>query len=294
MLTGKGLGCGGAQVRREATGYGARLLRRRDAARARRRPRRQAGASCPARATWRSTRSRRCSSSAARVVACSDSGGYVVDDDRHRPRAAEGDQGGRRRARVSDYADAARRRAAYVAGRLGLGRALPGGAALRHPERAHAAPTPSRWWRTAASRWSRAPTCPPRRRRSASSWRPGWSSPPARRPTPAGWRRQRAGDAAERHPRLLDLRVHRAAAARRSCATSTPAATRPPRSTGCPATTSPAPTSPGSYGRRGDAGAGPDLRMAGQTMGGADRPRPGPRSSGAVLLLARHAEPRVR
>ena len=64
VLTGKGLGWGGAQARTEATGYGCVLFTAEDAAQ-RAASRSTASASwSPARATWPSTPSRRPSSSA--------------------------------------------------------------------------------------------------------------------------------------------------------------------------------------------------------------------------------------
>ena len=65
VLTGKGLNWGGSLIRPEATGYG-RLLRRGDARRPATRLSRARRVSCPARATSRSTRSRSCSTWAAR------------------------------------------------------------------------------------------------------------------------------------------------------------------------------------------------------------------------------------
>ena len=69
------------------------------------------------------------------VVACSDSSGYVVDE-----KGIDVDLLKEikevRRGRISDYAEARGADARFVAGRLGLGRAVRHRAAVRHPERA--------------------------------------------------------------------------------------------------------------------------------------------------------------
>ena len=80
VITGKGLGYGGAQVRTEATGYGCaffadEMLRARGDL-----VRRASGSWSPGRATSRSTRSRRSQQLGGIVVACSDSSGYVLDE----------------------------------------------------------------------------------------------------------------------------------------------------------------------------------------------------------------------
>ncbi len=62
VLTGKGLNWGGSLIRPEATGYGCRVLRGRDARHAQGRPSRARPASSPAAATSPSTRSRSSSS----------------------------------------------------------------------------------------------------------------------------------------------------------------------------------------------------------------------------------------
>ena len=94
VLTGKGLGCGGAQVRPEATGYGAVFFAEEMLRDPRRRLRRQAGAWSPAPATSPSTPSRRPSSSAPRSSACSDSSGYIVDEKGIDVELLKRDQGG--------------------------------------------------------------------------------------------------------------------------------------------------------------------------------------------------------
>jgi glutamate dehydrogenase (NADP+) len=80
VFTGKALAYGGSRARTEATGYGntyfveAMLATRGQTFDGKRR------SWCRARATSRSTRSKRSQAFGGKVVACSDSGGYVVDE----------------------------------------------------------------------------------------------------------------------------------------------------------------------------------------------------------------------
>ena len=80
VLTGKGIAWGGSLVRPEATGYGAVLFAAGDAQDPRRRPSTASAWWSPAPATWPSTPSPRRRAWAPRVVACSDSSGYIVDE----------------------------------------------------------------------------------------------------------------------------------------------------------------------------------------------------------------------
>ena len=80
-ITGKGLEYGGSLIRPEATGYGAVYFaagdaRDRGTTRSRARPASSAGP-----ATWPSTRSRSCCTSARKPVTLSDSGGFIHDPD---------------------------------------------------------------------------------------------------------------------------------------------------------------------------------------------------------------------
>ncbi|MDZ7733005.1 MAG: Glu/Leu/Phe/Val dehydrogenase dimerization domain-containing protein [Acidimicrobiia bacterium] len=216
VLTGKGVDWGGSQVRTEATGYGTAFFAREMLRRPWRRARRARPVSSPVRATWPSTPSRSSSSSARRVVACSDSDGVVHDPDGidldllKQVKEVE-------RGRVSDYAEQRRPVPAIVAGgniwELPCDVALPCATqneltGARRPSRSSGnGCTPS---------WPRAPTCRPPPRPCARFRDAGVAFGPGQ----GGQRRRRghlgARDAAERQPRPLDLRVHRATARSRS------------------------------------------------------------------------------
>ena len=151
----------------------------------------------------------------------------------HRPRPAQAGQGGRAR-RIADYADAARRDAAVRRRRQHLGRPLRGGDAVARPRTSSTGSDAAAWCATAASPWREGANMPTHPRGRAGL--PGGGR--RVRPGQGGQRRRRgdlgAGDAAERQPRLVDLRAHRAAARRDHAGHPPLAATRPPRSTACP------------------------------------------------------------
>src|SRR5690242_12897876 len=241
VITGKGLGWGGALVRTEATGYGAAFF-----------------AQAMMDVAGESFHGKRVTVSGSgnvavygiekvhqlggTVVACSDSSGYVVDergidlDVLKQVKEVE-------RARIGEYAERVPT-ATFVAG--GSVWDVPCDVAMPTPPRTSSTATPPACWpATAAATWSRAPTCRPPRTRCGSSARPGSPSPRARRPTPAAWRPRRwrcsrtprgtAGPSSTARPGWP-----------RSCATSTRAATPPPRSTALPATWCSVPTWPAS------------------------------------------------
>ena len=207
VLTGKGLGWGGAQVRTEATGYGCAyfvqemLATRGDALdrgpvvvsrrRQRRHPRDREGATTrrPGHRLLRHQRLR------------PRPGG-------HRRAAAQGDQA-QRAPPVVRLRPASRWSVSVRLRGKRRGGAVPRRPSLRQPERTH------RTRRSAAGRGRR-----PRRRRgrkhalhsgSAAAVRSGWRVVRARQGGQRGRRcHQRARDAAERLPRLLDPRADRA------------------------------------------------------------------------------------
>ena len=238
----------GPRLGRLAGAHGGDRLRHRRSSstrcsRPRRRPSTASGSWSPARATSRSTRSRRSTSSAARSSPAPTPRGYVVDEKRHRPRAAQGASrrsgaAGSATTRPSAALGAVRRR------RQRSGTSVRRRAALRDAERAR------RGRRHHARQERRArlvaeganmPTTP--ERGPASSRRRGCSSPRARRPTPAAWRPARWR--CSRTPRATrgPSSTPRSGSPR-SCAASTSAALPRPRSTALRATTSSAPTSP--------------------------------------------------
>jgi hypothetical protein len=209
VLTGKGISVGGSQVRTEATGYGTVYFARGDAA--------TAGQSFDGKRVVVSGSGNvaiyaieKVAQLGGTVVACSDSGGYVVDEtgiDLDLLKEVKEV----RRGRLSDYAEAraglrpARRR------RVHLGRALPGGTALRHPERAPGERRPrAHRQRRRARRRGREHAHHPGGGRAAPGsrcrLRPGQGVERRRRG------HERARDAAERQPRLVDLRGHRGTA----------------------------------------------------------------------------------
>ena len=96
MLTGKGLAWGGSRVRTEATGYGAVYFVERMLRHARSQPRRQEGHRVGGR-QCRHLHHGEGQELGGRVVACSDSGGYVVEKKGIDLDLAEGDQGAQAR-----------------------------------------------------------------------------------------------------------------------------------------------------------------------------------------------------
>ena len=246
VLTGKGLSWGGARVRTRGDRLRVRLLRPGDARRARRVASTARRWWSPGRATSRSTRSRRSSSSAAASSPARTPPATSHDDAGHRRRRCSSRSSRSSAARWPTYAERRGGRARFVPRRSVWEVPCARGAAVRHAERAH------RPRRRAADRErrrrpsARAPTCRARPRRSGRFATPGVAFAPRQ----GGQRRrrgdQRAGDAAERLARLVDLRVHRAAAADDHARHPRRLPRRPPTSTACRATTSPARTSPGS------------------------------------------------
>ena len=236
VLTGKGIDWGGALVRTEATGYGAVFFVREMLA-ARGTSLDGRTASCRARATSPSTRSRSCNSSARNVVACSDSTGVVHDPDGIDVELLQADQGGRARP-AQRLRRPAPRRTVHTSRGQHLGDAVRRGAALRDAERADRPRRRARSSRNGCIAVAEG-------REHAVHARGGAARSPSRRRVRTGQGRQRrrrrhlgARDAAERHPRLVDVRAHRDRASPRSCAASTSRATRPPRSSARQATSS--------------------------------------------------------
>ena len=223
VLTGKGIDLGRLAGAHRGHRLRHRLLRRGDPASRGRVLRRQAGRRLRLRQRGDLRHREGARSSAAPVVACSDSSGYVVDEKgidldllkeikEVEPRP---DQRVRRAARATS---------AFVRHGLGVG---GGRATSRCPcatqNELDERPRHDARSRTAARSSPRAPTCPRRPRPSSCSPRPGWSSRRARPPTPAAWRPARSR--CSRTPRATrGLRAHRGAARRRSCAASTTAA----------------------------------------------------------------------
>ena len=207
VLTGKGTNWGGALVRTEATGYGVVLLRRAHARRPGREPRRQDVRRIRRRATSPSSRSRRSSSSVARVVACSDSSGYVVDPDGIDLDTAQGDQARATGLASASYAERAPRAALVADGSIWdvpCDLAFP--CATQNELTGRDARTLVANGVTAVVEGANMPSTPDaierlhRRRRRVRSRQ--------------GRQRRRRGDlgardAAERQPRLLVLRPHR-------------------------------------------------------------------------------------
>ncbi len=246
VLTGKGLTWGGSQVRTEATGYGTvyfveEMLARR-------------GESFDGKRVVVSGSGNvaiyaieKVHQLGGTVVACSDSSGYVVDEQASTSSSS-------RRSRRSGAAGspstptARRRRALRPTGGsiwdVACDIALPcatqnelNGARRADAGRATGAPSSPR-----------APTCPHARGDRGSSSEAGV----ALRARQGGQRRrrrdQRAGDAAERLARLVDVRAHRGPSRRDHARHPRPLLPRPPTSSAPPATTSRAPTSPASCG----------------------------------------------
>jgi glutamate dehydrogenase (NADP+) len=168
-LTGKGVGWGGAPVRTEATGYGCVLFVR-DMLAAR-------GQSLDGRRVVVSGSGNvaiyaidKAQQLGARVVACSDSSGYMVDE-----KASTSTCCGRSRSRTGAASTPMSRpgptppssRAAAC------GRSHARSRCPRRPRTSSPPRPPPRWCATAASPSARAPTCPPRPRRYGCSSRPG-------------------------------------------------------------------------------------------------------------------------
>ena len=202
VLTGKGMAWGGSQVRPEATGYGTvffveEMLRSR-------------GESLDGQRVVVSGSGNVAIYAIEKVQQLGGDGGRLLGLQRvrhrrqgHRPRPAQGDQGGqprpgrgvRREARSAEFSDG-----------LGLGGArdvaLP---AATQNELDEDLATAIKNGGTAVAEGANMPSTPTP---SSSSPRPGWPSPRARPPTPVAWR-PRPRDAAERQPRHLELRPHR-------------------------------------------------------------------------------------
>jgi hypothetical protein len=208
VLTGKGLRWGGSRVRTEATGYGAvYFVERMLATRTQDLEGRRvvvSGSGNVAIYTMEKVLQR-----GGTVVACSDSGGYVVDEDGIDLDLVK-DIKEVRRERISEYARRKGDGRALYRGRLDLGRALRRRDAFGHPER--------------ADRARRADAAQERRGRGGrggeyalhpelcGSFRRGH---PLRAGQGGQCRRGRdlgAGDAAERLARFLELRADRGAA----------------------------------------------------------------------------------
>jgi glutamate dehydrogenase (NADP+) len=236
VLTGKGLAWGGARVRREATGYGcAYFVAEMLAARGTSFDGRDVVVSGAGNVALSAIE--KAQQLGGRVIACSDRSGCV-----HDPRGLDVELLTQvKEVERADLAEPAR--ATSPAARPGRSPATWRCRARRRtssPRR-----TPGAWCRAASSRSPRARTCPARPTRCARSATPASPSGPARRPTragsrPARWRCSRTRRAT-RGPSSTPRR-----GSWRSCATSTPHAGTPPRSTGRRATTPPGRTSPGS------------------------------------------------
>ena len=162
VLTGKGLTYGGSLARTEATGYGLCYFTQEMLADKRQELRRARRSSSPAPATWPSTPPRRRRSWARKVVAMSDSNGYIYDPERHRPGGRSSEIKEVERGRIKEYVQAASRRHLHRGLQRHLDDPLRYRAALRHPERAGRRRRQDAGRTTAAWRWPRARTCPPR------------------------------------------------------------------------------------------------------------------------------------
>ena len=211
------------------------VLRRGDARAAAATPSTASASSSPARATWRVYAHREgARSSAARVVACSDSTGYVVDEKGIDLDAAQAGQGGRARPDRPTTPSARRQRAlrrrTAASGTSPCDVALP----MRHAERARRRDGRDAGPQRLRGTSPRARTCRPPPSAVALFRTAGI----ALRPGQGGQRRRRgdlgAGDAAERLPRLGGASSTARPGSRRSCGASTPAATRPPNEYGSP------------------------------------------------------------
>ena len=199
--------------------------------------------SSPARATSRSTPSRRRSSSARTVVACSDSNGYVVDEDGIDLDAAEPGQGGRPPARLGlRRAQRAARARSSTAAASGTSRATS-----RCPARPRTSSTATARERAdrqrRAARSPRARTCPPPPTPCALFQEAGVLFAPGKAANAGGVATSalEMQQNASRDSWTFEYTEERLA--RDHGRRSTTAAPRPPRSTASRATTSPAPTS---------------------------------------------------
>ena len=255
VLTGKGLDWGGSLIRPEATGYGAVYFAHEMLADARRDASRARPAWSRAAATWRSTRSRSCSTWARKAVTLSDSDGLRPRPGRHRPREARLGHGAQERAARTDRGVRRARSRARPSRRSTRAPthnplwSVPGGLRLpeRHPERdqrRRTRRTCSRGGVYVVSR-GRQHADHARGRRPVRR-APGSSTARARRPTPAaspsrGWRWRRTRSAMSWPREEVDARLQ-------EIMKSDPQAvpSRPPRSTARRATTSTARTSPAS------------------------------------------------
>ena len=187
VLTGKGLSWGGRACARRPPAT-ARVYFVEEMLQAPRRARSTArGWSSPGPATSPSTPSTRCTQLGGAVVACSDSSGFVADEDGIDLDLLK-EVKEVRRGRSPRVRRGPRLGAVRATERLGLGRRLRHRAPCADAERARRGSTPRRWSRTAAAgRRGREHALHPRRR-AASSARPAWPTRPARPRTPAVWR----------------------------------------------------------------------------------------------------------
>lgn len=233
VLTGKGLGWGGAQARTEATGYGcvlftAEMLRVRGESLEGQRIAVSGSGNVAIYAIEKAQQL------GATVVTCSDSGGYVVDEkgiDLALLKEVKEDG----RGRISEYAERRGDHVRYVPGTgvwsVPVDVALP--CATQNELHEEDALALVRNGVKAVAEGANMPTTP---RPSTSSRTRASPSPPARRPTRAGWPPVRWR--CSRTPPATPGRSPTPRSGwRRSCATSTTPATPPPRSTAAPATT---------------------------------------------------------
>ena len=257
------------------------------------------GSWSPGRATWRSTRSRRCTQLGGTVVACSDSSGYVVDekgiDLDLLKEIKEVDRGRIERVRRASATPRTFSDSGSV-WEVACDIALPCATQNELDEdRRHQADQERLHGRRRGRQHAR-----DARGRRACSPRPGCASPRARPPTPAAWRPARWR--CSRTPRRdsWDFEQHRGAARRRSCAASTTAACETADEYG----------QPGQLrrrrehrrlhpGRRRDAGARRHLRASSTNRGSAgealDVPPPAPvREHRAQATRRHHVEHRLR
>ena len=186
VLTGKGLTFGGSLARTEATGYGlcyfteeALRCMKNDSFKGKTVVISGSG-NVAIYATEKATEL------GAKVVALSDSSGYVYDADGIRLDTSS--------SRSSSSAAAASRSMSTPCPRPSTTRAAPASgrspatSRCRAPRRTSWMKTPpARWWRMAARWCARARTCPARPRRSACCWTAACCTARPRRPTPAAW-----------------------------------------------------------------------------------------------------------
>lgn len=185
VLTGKGLGWGGAQARTEATGYGcvlftAEMLKARGDDLSGRRVAVSGSGNVALYATEKAQQL------GAEVITCSDSSGYVVDEkgidlDLLKEIKEVGRAGSR--STPSGAGPGPVSSAAPASGRCPVTSRCPA-----RPRTSSPPPTRPSWCGTVSAPSPRAPTCPPPPRPCGCSRRRVWRSPPARRRTRAVWR----------------------------------------------------------------------------------------------------------